>query len=559
MAKSTKKPAAPKSKGLAVHVEVLQNGATLASAERPLTKRGVMALSGETEGELSLPFFPFPDRRLEFARIDRQGVWLTVDHKWEGLCTSGGKPYSLTRKKRGRRNIELKRGDYASIHNEPMRLLIKVGPPSAKAKRHKPRARGEYRGGKMRLWLGSALEAKILAVAALVSLIIVGGFTLGLLQRQVHRPARMADVPERYMTSFVAASHFRDAPEALQQNLDRAHLGRSVVEFYQSFIASMMGWQGYESRHLFPTTIARNEALHADARRRAEEHRERQAEVDREQLGDSDIGVLGVPAVMGESIAGATMRLLDKVDLMHAGLASSLAHKREIIQAYPKDPDYDYEEYRSTGTKNDQAAEYLSKIRPWQKFTDEELMYAEAARLADRADRRRGQQRRDQPDGYRAAITAADEPIGLPPGAKFASFASDIDFMAVDEKLYKLQASEFGRPPAAKATGIAITEPLVGQIDPNLVERFIKQNRYQLQLCYELALRRNEAAAGTMEWRWRIDSRGTISDVALVSSSIKDTRMVQCIRQKITTWRFPRPRRGSVEISFPFEFAPSKG
>jgi hypothetical protein len=35
--------------------------------------------------------------------------------------------------------------------------------------------------------------------------------------------------------------------------------------------------------------------------------------------------------------------------------------------------------------------------------------------------------------------------------------------------------------------------------------------------------------------------------------------MEGCIRRKIATWRFPRPRRGAVEVSYPFEFAPSKG
>ena len=111
----------------------------------------------------------------------------------------------------------------------------------------------------------------------------------------------------------------------------------------------------------------------------------------------------------------------------------------------------------------------------------------------------------------------------------------------------------------ASSSTAVVDAPLHLTFDPNVVESFIRENKYQLQLCYELALRRNEVASGTMEWRWRIDSRGFISDVALLSSGIKDQRMATCIRQKISTWRFPRPRRGSVEVSYPFEFSPAKG
>jgi hypothetical protein len=182
-------------------------------------------------------------------------------------------------------------------------------------------------------------------------------------------------------------------------------------------------------------------------------------------------------------------------------------------------------------------------------------MYAEADAAARRA--QNAQRRIAAAMGKRAQLDREDDgPIAMPVGAKFASFVGGIDFSLADEKLYHLQASEYGEP---KAQHRGPKEPLVGQIDPNLIESFIKNNRYQLQLCYELALRRNELATGTMEWRWRIDSRGSISDVALVSSSIADQRMVECVKRKISAWRFPRPNRGSIEVSYPFEFAPTKG
>ena len=80
-----------------------------------------------------------------------------------------------------------------------------------------------------------------------------------------------------------------------------------------------------------------------------------------------------------------------------------------------------------------------------------------------------------------------------------------------------------------------------------------------LQLCFELALRRNQNLKGSMEWQWRLDSRGKISEIELLDSTIQDRRMIRCVRKKIANWKFPRPKRGSVEIKYPFYFAPAKG
>jgi len=62
-----------------------------------------------------------------------------------------------------------------------------------------------------------------------------------------------------------------------------------------------------------------------------------------------------------------------------------------------------------------------------------------------------------------------------------------------------------------------------------------------------------------MEWRWRIDSTGRLDALELVKSNINDPNMARCVRQKMSAWKFPKPRRGSVEITYPFEFSPSRG
>jgi len=226
---------------------------------------------------------------------------------------------------------------------------------------------------------------------------------------------------------------------------------------------------------------------------------------------------------------------------------------------FPHDPEYAWEDYKNVN-EVDPLSAATGKIKPFNILSEEELVYEESRALAKRAEKK--QSKVVSLMGEKDFITpASSKPIAIPDGVRFASFANQVDFMIADEKLYQLQAAEFGQvkaetKPESKAV---IQEPLVGEIEPALIENYIKKNQFELQLCYELALRRNEQAAGTMEWRWRIDSRGTISGLALINTSIKDPRMTDCIRRKIAAWRFPRPRRGSIEVSYPFEFAPTKG
>ncbi len=556
------KAADPKKSGkkttgsLVVHVEVLQNGATLLTKSRPLKGSNVLTLTSAGEGQFALPHYPLPDGKLEFLRTTNTGATLIVDHQWEGFCTSGGELVHITRGDRGRQTLPLGKGDYASITHEDLRIMVKLLPRRAAKKSTARRGTNPaYRRGLTHLFFPTVEEKRALLIAALACLVILGGAYAGLMKRTLHRPTRLAETESDFLLPFLAPDHLRTGPEALQENLDRRQNARSVMEFYQAFTALLTGSPSFDARYLMPTSIELYHQLHEATRQLVEDKIRQQQEVDHLQAMKSGVGVLPIAAVMGESMSGSMLRVIDKIDIMQQGFAADLKAKRQMQLEFPKDPEYNYEEYKNLGRPDDRAAAYLAQIKPWEKFTNEQMMYGEAEALAQRAGRKqRRMHANTRPSEYLSSATP--QPIEIPAGAKFASFVSNVDFMLTDEKIYQLQGSEYGVARPNKAN-VVIREPLVGEIDPGLVEHFIAENKYQLQLCYELALRRNEDASGTMEWRWRIDSRGSISDIALISTSIKDPRMAQCIRQKIGTWRFPRPRRGSVEVSYPFEFAPA--
>ena len=153
-------------------------------------------------------------------------------------------------------------------------------------------------------------------------------------------------------------------------------------------------------------------------------------------------------------------------------------------------------------------------------------------------------------------LSSFDEPIRFLPESTFATYLSDFDFQSLDDRLKQIQGMGFANKSMPQQEKV---DAKTGTIEKALVERFINQHKFQLQICYEQSLRRNDKAVGTMEWKWTINSRGVVSGVELASSTIKDKKLEKCIKEKMSTWQFPNPQNGSVEISYPFVFSPNKG
>ena len=548
-----------RSRSAFLYVEVLQNGSILASMARGLKSRGRLSLTSTGSGPLVLPHYPFNDGRLDFLRFTSSGVVIDLNHDWGGFCSLNGQLRTIDKGSRHQAPTELKYGDYASLTNGDLRIMVRIG---SEQRRHEPtalRVASAYRSSIFKLIIPSVLEWQITSIALLMALVVFGSACVGLLSRPVSRPTALGEIADDYILNFISPAHLTHAPEALQKQLRRPYLLQQVMAYYTNVTASIMGWPLQNERLLLPTTVETYKILHENSRHVVIAKRQRQQEIDKLQMMKSGVGLITIPSVVGESLPGSMLRIADKIDILHKSFDENLAAKRRIQKVFPHDPDYAWEDYKNN-SEIDPLSSATGKIKPFNILSDEELVYEETKGLAKRAEQKQSKVVSLMGDSD-FITTATEKPIAIPDGVRFASFANQVDFMIADEKLYQLQASEFGQRPAEAKAEVkpVVQEPLVGEIEPALIENYIKKNQFELQLCYELALRRNELAAGTMEWRWRIDSRGTISDLALINTSIKDQRMTDCIRRKIGSWRFPRPRRGSIEVSYPFEFAPTKG
>ena len=236
------KAADPKKSGtkttgsLVVHVEVLQNGATLLTKTRPLKGSNVLTLTSAGDGAFALPHYPLPDGKLEFLRTTSTGATLIVDHQWEGFCTSGGELVHITRGDRGRQTLPLGKGDYASITHDDLRIMVKLLPRrAAKKSIERKGTNPAYRRGLTHLFFPRVEEKRGLLIAALACLVILGGAYAGLMKRTLHRPTRLAETDSDFLLPFLAPDHLRTGPFASASFVDADVHGRFAAAGANSF------------------------------------------------------------------------------------------------------------------------------------------------------------------------------------------------------------------------------------------------------------------------------------------------------------------------------------
>jgi hypothetical protein len=59
---------------------------------------------------------------------------------------------------------------------------------------------------------------------------------------------------------------------------------------------------------------------------------------------------------------------------------------------------------------------------------------------------------------------------------------------------------------------------------------------------------------GRIKVRYSIGDGGRVSQQGILEDAIGDTQLNGCIQGKIARWKFPLPRAGVVNVSYPFDF-----
>ncbi|WP_172603974.1 AgmX/PglI C-terminal domain-containing protein [Fluviispira sanaruensis] len=96
--------------------------------------------------------------------------------------------------------------------------------------------------------------------------------------------------------------------------------------------------------------------------------------------------------------------------------------------------------------------------------------------------------------------------------------------------------------------------PPKAYVDIKMVEFAIFNKKEELRSCYNTVLRKNPVLQGNLILRWRILESGKAANIVVLKSSIQDQNLLTCIESRISVWNFPKPKNGSVIVTYPFQF-----
>jgi hypothetical protein len=99
--------------------------------------------------------------------------------------------------------------------------------------------------------------------------------------------------------------------------------------------------------------------------------------------------------------------------------------------------------------------------------------------------------------------------------------------------------------------------PIVsGGMDKEAIRRVIRQNIAAIKHCYERQLNRDPSLHGKISVRWQIGSRGSVIFSKIHRSTLKNSKVAGCVRNKIHSLKFPPPPSGQIaEVIYPFVFS----
>lgn len=102
-------------------------------------------------------------------------------------------------------------------------------------------------------------------------------------------------------------------------------------------------------------------------------------------------------------------------------------------------------------------------------------------------------------------------------------------------------------------------EDFVGTIDREAVRRVVRAGMRELRGCYERELSKlskTQQLEGKVVIQWTIAAQGRALNAKVKSSTLGNRAVENCIRDRLSTWRFPDPPNGTeAEVNFPFSFS----
>lgn len=100
--------------------------------------------------------------------------------------------------------------------------------------------------------------------------------------------------------------------------------------------------------------------------------------------------------------------------------------------------------------------------------------------------------------------------------------------------------------------------PIMGSLDPALIDAIIKRDLAVLKRCYDKELYRTPALAGKMVVNFTIGADGIVTQSKIKSSTMNSEPVESCVTARFMELVFPKPNGGGiVNVNYPLMFSSS--
>lgn len=95
-----------------------------------------------------------------------------------------------------------------------------------------------------------------------------------------------------------------------------------------------------------------------------------------------------------------------------------------------------------------------------------------------------------------------------------------------------------------------------GRLPKEQIRRVITRRRAAFRYCYEKRLQKAPTLEGKVVVSFTIQRNGSVAGARIASSTMKDAEVEACLLKATSRLRFPKPKGGTVVVSYPFLFRP---
>jgi hypothetical protein len=123
-----------------------------------------------------------------------------------------------------------------------------------------------------------------------------------------------------------------------------------------------------------------------------------------------------------------------------------------------------------------------------------------------------------------------------------------------------LGGSSFGRlggaRPARPPRVTSGKDQVQGALPKEVIQRIVRQHMGRIRGCYESALVRLPALAGTLAVHFTIERTGKVAGARTEGGELSDAEMVACVQRTFASMVFPAPEGSVVSVRYPLIFQP---